>query len=156
MTVPREYLRASKDFDKLLLDVRDTCMLQTTNQAYHTLRAVLHVFRSHLAVDDALTFAGVLPAVARAIFVEDWQPAETLAPFPSRDALTLEIKAIRPDHNLAPKSAISDVAVALWRSVDVDAFERVLSKLPEGARAYWATEERAAQPSAEGRGEHGR
>ena len=54
MTVPMEYWSASKDFERALADVRDTCMLQTHNQAYHTLRAVLHVFRSHLSVADAV------------------------------------------------------------------------------------------------------
>jgi len=46
MTVPKDYVNASKDFDRFLADVRDTCMLQTTHQAYTALRSVLHVFRS--------------------------------------------------------------------------------------------------------------
>ncbi len=70
MTVPPEYLGASKEFETLLLDIRDTCKLSSVNQAYHTLRAVLHVFRAHVSVPDALALAGVLPAVPRAIFVE--------------------------------------------------------------------------------------
>jgi uncharacterized protein (DUF2267 family) len=88
MTVPTEYLRASKEFETLLVDIRDTCKLSSVNQAYHTLRAVLHVFRSHVSVADALALAGVLPAVPRAIFVEGWGPPETPEPFPPRDALT--------------------------------------------------------------------
>ena len=92
-------------------------MLQTLHQAYHTLRAVLHVFRSHLTVEDALAFADVLPPVTRAIFVEDWVPRGAPAPFPGRPELQREVKAIRPDHNLAPESAIADVATALRRSV---------------------------------------
>ena len=71
MPMPMEYWSASKDFDTLLTDVRDSCMLQTHHQAYQTLRAVLHVFRSHLTTADALHFANVLPPVARAIYVED-------------------------------------------------------------------------------------
>ena len=38
--MPAEYKNASTDFDGFLLDVSDTCMLQTHHQAYHTLRAV--------------------------------------------------------------------------------------------------------------------
>ncbi|ODR97238.1 hypothetical protein AUC70_13380 [Methyloceanibacter stevinii] len=145
MTVPPEYLRASKDFEALLVDVRDTCMLSSVNQAYHTLRAVLHVFRDHVSVADALTFAGVLPAVPRAIFVEGWRPSGTPAPFPSRAALTREVKAIRPDHNLAPPSAISDVSAALRRAIEPSAFERVLSSLPPAASAFWAVEKGTAR-----------
>jgi len=40
MPMPAEYKNASMDFDGFLLNVSDTCMLQTHHQAYHTLRAV--------------------------------------------------------------------------------------------------------------------
>lgn len=39
MPMPAECKNASTDFDWFLLDVSDTCMLQTHHQAYHTLRA---------------------------------------------------------------------------------------------------------------------
>lgn len=139
MTVPQEYLRASEDFDELILDVRDTCMLPTRHQAYHTLRAVLHVFRSHLTVEDALVFANILPPVTRAIFVEDWVIGDSRRAFPTRDELQREVKAIRPDHNLAPESAISDVARALrCSSIDAAALVRVPKLPPEGASEFWA------------------
>lgn len=139
MPMPMEYWSASKDFDKFLADVRDTCMLQTHNQAYHTLRAVLHVFRAHLTTEDALKFADVLPPVTRAIFVENWVPAGAPSPFPSRAELQAEVKGIRPDHNLAPDTAIADVAAALRRSsIDTQALDRLLQRLPEGVQAFWA------------------
>lgn len=142
MTVPQEYWNASKDFDRFLADVRDTCMLQTHNQAYHTLRAVLHVFRAHLTLAEGLAFAEVLPPVTRAIFVEGWEvPEGEPAPFPSRDALQSEVKAIRRDHNMAPDTAIADVASALRRSsIDTRALDRVLNQMSEGARAFWAVD----------------
>ena len=137
MTVPREYENATRDFDRLLLYVRDTAMLQTTHQAYQTLRAVLHVFRAHLAVDAALRFADALPPMVRAIFVEDWHPVEPPPPFPSRAELQREVKAQRPDHNLAPDTAIADVAAALRRAVDARDWQRTLTALPDDARAFW-------------------
>ncbi len=142
MPMPMEYKNASHDFDALLADVRDTCMLQTLHQAYHTLRAVLHTFRLHLKVNDALRFAEVLPPVVRAIFVEGWQPAgDEPSPFPDRTSLQKEVMSIRPDHNLAPDSAIADVAIALWRSsIDTRELERVLKSLPPGAAEFWSTE----------------
>ena len=136
MTVPREYLDATRDFERLLLDVRDTCMLQTTNQAYATLRAVLLVFRAHLSVRDALTFASVLPPVARAIFIDDWDLDAAPAPFPSRPELAAEVMAVRPDHNLSPSTAIPDVAAALRRAIEPAAFDRALALLPEPARLF--------------------
>lgn len=138
MPMPMEYWTASKDFEIFLTDVRDSCTLQTHHQAYHTLRAVLHVFRSHLSVSDALAFAAILPPVTRALFIEDWTPDGTPEPFPDRDALQREVKSIRPDHNLAPASAIRDVAGALRRSIDNSALDRTLGQLPAGARAFWS------------------
>ena len=140
MPMPQAYFDASRDFDAFILDVRDTCLLQTHHQAYHTLRAVLHVFRDHLAVEDALRFASVLPPLVRAIFVEDWVPSPPRA-FPHRAALQAEVKAVRPDHNLAPDTAISDVATALRRSrIDIRELDRVLAGLPDGARDYWSVD----------------
>ena len=136
MPMPQEYFHASREFDRLIVDIRDSCMLQTHHQAYHTLRAVLHVFRAHLTVEETLRFAATLPAVARAILIEDWQ-ASAPAPFPERTTLIREVKAIRPDHNLAPETAIEDVAGAVRRSVDVVEFDRVLKTLPEGATNFW-------------------
>ena len=137
MPMPMEYWNASRDFEAFLTDVRNRCMLQTHHQAYHTLRAVLHVFRSHLSTQDALSFAAVLPPVTRAIFVENWTLTVDPAPFPDRAALQREVKSIRPDHNLAPESAIGDVAEVLRSHVDNQALDAVLRSLPPGAADYW-------------------
>jgi uncharacterized protein (DUF2267 family) len=138
MTMPMEYWSASKDFDKMLTELRDRCMLQSHHQAYHTLRAVLHVFRSHLALPDALRFAGVLPPVVRAIFVEDWNIDEPVRPFPDNRTLMTEVKAVRPDHNLAPGSAIGDVTAVLRRYVDNNRLERELRHLGSRASEFWS------------------
>ena len=112
-------------------------MLATHHQAYAVLRAVPHVFRDHLTATDALAFAEILPAVLRAIFVEDWHPAVDPPPFPDRQALIEEVKANRRDHNLASESSIGEIATALRRNVDSTNLDRVLTKLPAGAADYW-------------------
>lgn len=140
MPMPMEYENASKDFERFLADVRDTCLLQTTHQAYQTLRAVLLVFRSHVSIRDALAFASILPPVTRAIFIEDWNPDEPTTPFPAPNELRHEVLAVRGDHNLSPDSAIKDVAKALRRSMDVRDLDRVLATLPDRARDFWQAE----------------
>ena len=138
MPMPQTYFHASRDFDAFIADIRDTCMLQSHHQAYHTLRAVLHTFRSHLTAGQALQFANALPAVTRAIFVEDWTPEEDPPPFPDRQTLIREVKSVRKDHNLAPDTAIEDVAKALRRSsMDVIHFDQVLSGLGPDASHFW-------------------
>jgi uncharacterized protein (DUF2267 family) len=135
--MPMEYKNASRDFDRFLAGVRDSCMLQTTHQAYQTLRAVLLVFRSHLSFREALAFANVLPPVTRAIFVEDWNPDEPISSFPSRDELRREVLAVRGDHNLSPNTAIHDVAGALRRSMDTRDLDRLLLTLSREAQDFW-------------------
>lgn len=137
MGVPQEYVHASRDFDRFMDDFMQIAMLETHPRSYAILRAVLHVFRDHLTIDDALRFAEILPAVLRAIFVENWYPAIEPPPFPDRASLTREVKAIRRDHNLASETSISEVAAALRRNVSNADLDRVLATLPAGAVEYW-------------------
>lgn len=139
MTVPQEYVHASRDFDRFMDDFLEISMLATHHQAYAILRAVLHVFRDHLTTTDALAFAEILPAVLRAIFVEDWRPVSNPPPFPGRQTLIEEVRANRRDHNLASESSISDVAAALRRNIDRTNLDRALARLPPGAADYWRT-----------------
>ncbi|MBL6616180.1 MAG: DUF2267 domain-containing protein [Reyranella sp.] len=137
MTVPQEYKRASEQFEKLLVDARDAAMLQTTNQSYTMVQAVLRTFRRRLDVKDALRFASVLPVGARALFVADWDVSEPKQAFADIASMTKEVQSLRPDHNLSPDSAIRDVAKALRQNVDGAALDRVLAELPPGAAAFW-------------------
>lgn len=137
MTIPMEYRQASADFDAFMLELRDQAGLATTNQTYTLLQAVLQVFRRRLSVSEAVLFAGVLPPVLRAIFVSDWELDEPRREFASRAEMTREARELRPDHNFSTETAIADVASVLRRHVDAEAFERILDRLPQEARAFW-------------------
>jgi uncharacterized protein (DUF2267 family) len=132
-----EYRQASADFDRFILDARDIAGLQTTNQAYTMVQAVLYTFRRRLEISDALLFANVLPPVLRAIFVADWDLDEPTVPFSGRLAMTREVRAFRGNHNVSPDTAIADVAEALRRHVDERVLDRVLARLPAGAVDFW-------------------
>lgn len=137
MTVPQEYWTATRDFERFMADLKDISLLTTHNQCYHMTRAVLHVFRAHLSVADALAFAEALPPVLRAIFVEGWVANGEVAPFPDRDQLMVEVMSIRRDHNVSTPTAIGDVAAALLRHVDRQRFDAVLSQLSPAAAEFW-------------------
>ena len=139
MPVPREYQRATDEFQAFLASARDAAALGSTHQAYTMTQGVLQTFRRRLELADAVRFASVLPGLVRALFVAEWDPAEPRRPFEDRAAMTREAQRLRPDHNLAPDSCIRDVARALRRHLpDEAAFERVLATLPPGARDFWA------------------
>lgn len=137
MPVPTEYARATDHFNEFLLDARDTAGLGSTHQAYTMVQGVLQAFRRRLDIMDAILFAGVLPVGLRALFVADWDTDEPRRQFEDRMVMTKEVQSLRPDHNFAPENAIRDVATALRKHVDQDAFNQVLARLPEGAAEFW-------------------
>lgn len=137
MPMPMELQHASDEFERFLADARDFSGLATRNQTYTMVEGVLLTFRRRLEVQQALRFADVLPPLLRAIFVSDWDVSEPVRPFADRAALTREVQALRQHHNFAPDSCLSDVARALRRHVDAEAFDRVVATLPEGAADYW-------------------
>ncbi len=138
MTVPQQYTQATQQFERFLLDARDTLGHHSTHVTYTTVQAVLVTFRRRLRVRDALLFADALPAVLRAIFVSDWDADASPLPFGTRAEQTAEAQAFRRDHSFVPDDAIAVVATVLRRHVDAALLDRILVSLPLGAREYWA------------------
>ena len=139
MTVPQVYVQATRDFEKFMRDFKQVSMVETQPRSYAIVRGVLHTFRAHLTVDQALRFADALPAVLRALFVEDWHPSDPPPAFPNAEDLLEEVRSHRRDHIFATETSIRDVATALRSNVDKDEFERALASLPPAAQDYWRT-----------------
>lgn len=137
MPVPAEYERASDQFYEYLVDARDTAGLWSTHVAYTMTQGVFQTFRRRLTTKDAIDFTNALPICLRALFVTDWNPDEEKKHFGDREAMTREVKALRAEHNFSTETAIRDVAVALRRHVDGDAFDRLLAQFPVGAIDFW-------------------
>ncbi|MBT9291520.1 DUF2267 domain-containing protein [Prosthecodimorpha staleyi] len=137
MPMPMDYRLAAQDFDQVLTEVVEATGLTTRNQAYTTIQAVLICFRRRLTLREAIVFAQILPAMVRALFVQDWDPDEPRSTIWDRTAMTEEVKALRADHNFSPDTAIRDVASVLRRHVEAGAFEHVLTRLPAPARDFW-------------------
>ncbi|WP_067217077.1 DUF2267 domain-containing protein [Stappia indica] len=138
MTLPSDYQNAAADFDRLLEIARDTAGLSTRNQTYTMVQGVFLVFRQRLELADAIRFAQVLPAVARALFIADWDVEAPVRPFADRETMTREVQALRRHHNFAPDTSIADVARAVRACCDEAALDRVLATLSPQARAFWA------------------
>ena len=141
MPLPQEYQRATEQFYHFLTDARDISDLGSNHLAYTMVQGMLLVFRRRLTLAQAIRFAGVLPAVLRAIFVADWNPEEPLRPFQDLSAMNLEVRQLRANHNFSTEHAITDVATALRRHVDPLAFDNVLLELPADAVRFWQSRE---------------
>jgi uncharacterized protein (DUF2267 family) len=71
----------------------------STHQAYTMVHGVLRAFRRRLSINEAITFAGVLPAVMRAVFVADWDVDDPRRAFEDRAVMTREVRALRAEHS---------------------------------------------------------
>src|SRR3546814_842891 len=118
MTVPIDYRRASADFDRFMLDLREALDLQTTHQAWGVLLGVFDTFRRRLRADEALAFAKAMPPLLRAAFVQDWHFGGEVPGFADRAVLDAEVMAYHRDHQLARPGCIGATAATLWRHVD--------------------------------------
>jgi uncharacterized protein (DUF2267 family) len=137
MPVPAEYERASAQFYDYLVDARDIADLWSTHVSYTMTQGVFQVFRRRLSTEQAIAFANLLPICLRALFVTDWDVNEEKKSFENREAMTQEVRMLRPDHNFSPDTALRDVAKALRRHVDATRLEKLLSQFPEGAIDFW-------------------
>ena len=137
MGAPQEYQRATDEFFQLLVDARDIAGLVTTNQSYTMVQGVFQVFRRRVSVKEAIAFCQVLPAVAQALFIRDWDVGEPRRPFIEMSIMDKEVQELRPLHNFAPEGSIRFVAAALRKNVDERLLEELLARLSEKAREFW-------------------
>lgn len=56
-------------------------------RSYRLLRAVLHVLRDHLGVDEAAQLAAQLPIFIRGVYYEGWNPSKTPVTLRSPEAV---------------------------------------------------------------------
>ncbi len=141
MTVPPDFVHASRDLERFLLEARETLSHATTHQTWYSVLGVFVTFRARLSVPQAIAFSQALPPILSAMFLYEWDPEAEPKPFAPRAELAREAQAFRFEHSFLPESAIEDTATALWRHVDRRAFERMLARLPPEARAFWAVPE---------------
>jgi uncharacterized protein (DUF2267 family) len=137
MPVPAEYERASAQFYDFLIDTRDISDLWSTHVCYTMTQGVFQVFRRRLSTEQAIAFANVLPVCLKALFVTDWDVNEVKQSFEDLEAMTQEVRMLRPDHNFSTDTVIRDIAKALRRHVDKDRFDKLLTTFPDGAAEFW-------------------
>jgi uncharacterized protein (DUF2267 family) len=107
--------------------------------AYRALRAVLHVLRDRLPVDESAQLAAQLPVLLRGVYYEGWRPSAT--PQTYHDARTfLERVATGAQLHGETEASFATEAVArlLRRRVSAGEIADVLAVLPAEVRALFA------------------
>jgi uncharacterized protein (DUF2267 family) len=135
--MPMEYAHASQQFDCFVEELRIRLGHETRHQTFQTIQSVLRVFRRRLPVAEGLRFADALPAVLRALFVEDWDIDEPVRSFATLREMNNEVREFRINHDFSPPTAIEDVAFVLRHHVDPIGLHRALQCLSPEASAFW-------------------
>jgi uncharacterized protein (DUF2267 family) len=118
-----------------LKGVQDELELDTRQQAYSALRAVLHTLRDRLPPEVAIKLGAQLPILVRGVYYENWHAAGT----PTRERHIDEF-AEHVGSELPPQFPCDPITVArgafeiLWEKIDAAEFEKVMQHLPEPLR----------------------
>lgn len=137
MPMPPEIAQASVQFMELLGALKERAYLQTHNQCYAMLRAVLHEYRKFMTVNQVVAFAGALPVVARAIFIEDWKPSDAPPPPPEPAVFTRSIIRHLSPHHIPPDSIVGDVFAVLAPRCNQARLSFAIKALPAELQAIW-------------------
>jgi uncharacterized protein (DUF2267 family) len=110
--------------------------LDSRQQAYSALRAVLHALRDRMPPDVAVKLGAQLPILVRGIYYENWHAAGT----PTRERHAGEfadhVGAELAQHfPVNPLTVVRGVFEVLWRMLDPGEFEKLMSHLPAEVRA---------------------
>src|SRR6267142_2009302 len=106
--------------------------------AYRALRAVLHVLRDRLTVEEAAHLGDQLPMLVRGIYYEAWRPAGKPEKIRSLDEflerITAQMAKAQPTDSEEAARAVFQVLV---RHVSAGEIYDVIHELPEQIRTLW-------------------
>ncbi|HKZ73666.1 MAG TPA: DUF2267 domain-containing protein [Steroidobacteraceae bacterium] len=108
------------------------------HRAYSVLRAVLHVLRDRLTVDEAVNLGAQLPMLVRGFYYEGWRPAGR----PARHRHKAEFLQLVADSYQGLAEAEREPAVRavfriLSRHITAGEVQHVKNQLPAEVRSLW-------------------
>jgi uncharacterized protein (DUF2267 family) len=110
---------------------------QERHRAYHALRAVLHVIRDRLTVEEVADLGAQLPMLVRGIYYEGWRPGRQPAKKSrNREEFLAPIGDAFRDHpEVSPEGVLWAVFKVMERHVTPGEIKDVKQLLPESVRA---------------------
>lgn len=107
-------------------------------RAYHALRAVLHVLRDRLTVEEAAHLSAQLPMMIRGIYFEGWHPAGKPNSERTREAFLEQVGAhLKSASPINPEIATRSVFHTLNNHVTGGELEHVKHMLPKQIQELW-------------------
>jgi uncharacterized protein (DUF2267 family) len=137
MPMPQDVTYASQFFQQWLADLKVRALLQTHNQSYAMLRAVLHEVRSHLDANGCAMFANALPPLVRGVFYEGWNPSQEIARSTSDAEVVRRVTERLAPHHVPPETIIVDVFSVMARLCEPAEEKALKAALPDVMRRIW-------------------
>jgi uncharacterized protein (DUF2267 family) len=107
-------------------------------RGYKALRAVLHVLRDRLTVEEAAHLGAQLPMLIRGLYYEGWTPAGTPHKTRSQDDFLAPIRAqFRGEAEVDPERVARAVFTVLAKRVSAGEIADVKGLLPKELAEFW-------------------
>ena len=130
--------RAVHNASEWLNDLDGTFGWGDKQKTYRACRAVLHVLRDRLRIEEAVQLGAQLPMVLRGLYYEGWRPSQTPAKIRSEEEFLSAIsEAYASPDPIEPTKITRHVFQMLDEHVSAGEIEDVKSSLPEPIRRLW-------------------
>ncbi len=147
LTIP-QLRRTAQVTQEWITDLAGRSPMESPEQAYSILRAVLHAVRDRLTPEEAAHLASNLPMLVRGFYWEGWRPA--LAPNEFETAEAFHDRIRESLHQQSEEEGGVDLGEAtavtlqfLTDRVGLGALRHVTSQLPQEIEALFPEEARA-------------
>jgi uncharacterized protein (DUF2267 family) len=123
--------RAVDSANTWIHDVEQAWGVDDRDRAVAALRAVLHVLRDRLPIDEMAHFSAQLPVLVRGLFFENWQPAHQPAHLHRDDVLLRIAREAGLLFLDEAQTACRAVASVLWDHTGEGTMTHVVEVLPK-------------------------
>jgi uncharacterized protein (DUF2267 family) len=121
-----------------LKDLMEEMDSDDRQRAYRVLRAVLHVLRDRLTVDEAAKLGAQLPMLVRGFYYEGWHPAGTPVKMRHRDEFLGHVRErLRDAPDMDVERATRAVFAVIARHVTGGEVDAIIHSMPKEVRRMW-------------------
>ncbi len=123
-----------------LQELMQALRITRPHQSYSVLRAVLHVLRDRLTVDEAVNLGAQLPTLIRGFYYEGWRPSGRPVKFRHKEEFLQAVIKLYP--SLAEgdcEQAVIAVFQLLSGHISSGELRHVREQLPPELRSLWDT-----------------
>src|SRR3989338_1248272 len=121
-----------------LVDLMQELDWQDEHKAYLALRAVLHVLRDRITVEEAVQLGAQLPMLVRGFYYEGWHPAGKPVKERHQELFLSHVKdAFKGDERVNPERVVRAVFKVIANHVTKGEIEDIKHVLPKEFEGLW-------------------